>query len=438
MLDSLFRSDLPPAFATLPACGDASCETVRLSSLSFTAWSRGDLTDALRLSDAASQGHPACAGTCTGPATIWHSALLVRVREVVAAARSLARIEELTVGAGNTDALVAASHVCAGELALAQGDVATAIDAVGKGVHEARRAGLRGLLPDAHTVMALSALRQGNMSVSAEFVDQLRDDALLGRTTDRPGQYAWAAAQLLEVQGGAKSAAHFIVGIITDDQLVLELLASQPAAAAWLVRTTRELGDVSLARRVASQATGLAARNGGLRSIGAAALHARGLLGDSPEQLVGAGESHLDPWAGASAFEDAGNLLADLGPERDRAVEILERAVDGYTNAGAPRDARRVVSTLRGLGVRRGRYPRYAGQEGVNTGSLTETEAAVAELVSHGFTNSQVGEHLFISGHTVAFHLKKIFRKLNVTSRVELTRAWSRLSDPAAEPASAR
>ncbi|MGR4882353.1 LuxR C-terminal-related transcriptional regulator [Streptomyces sp. LARHCF249] len=351
-------------------------------------------------------------------------------------ARTLARIEELTVGVEDAGGLVAASLICAGDLALAQGDVSSAVDSVGRGIHKAQQAGLHCLLPDAHTVMALSALRQGNMGVSLEFVDQLRDDALLGRTTDRPSQYAWAAAQLLEVQGGAKSAAHFIVGIVTDDQLLLELLASQPAAAAWLVRATRELGDASLAQRVASEASGLAARNRGLRSVEAAAIHAGGLLADDPERLVTAAASHLDPWAGASACEDAGKLLSALGQERDRAVEVLERAVDGYTSAGAPRDARRVVSKLRSLGVRRGRYPRYAGQDGVNTGSLTETEAAVAELVSHGFTNSQVGEHLFISGHTVAFHLKKIFRKLNVASRVELTRAWSRLSDAAAEPAS--
>lgn len=83
---------------------------------------------------------------------------------------------------------------------------------------------------------------------------------------------------------------------------------------------------------------------------------------------------------------------------------------------------------LRALGVRRGRYPQYAGHDRASAESLTNTEAAVAELVSHGFTNSQVGERLFISGHTVAFHLKKIFRKMNVTSRVELTRAWSRMS----------
>jgi DNA-binding CsgD family transcriptional regulator len=35
---------------------------------------------------------------------------------------------------------------------------------------------------------------------------------------------------------------------------------------------------------------------------------------------------------------------------------------------------------------------------------------------------------MYISGHTVAFHLKKIFRKLEVSSRVELAGAWVNLT----------
>jgi DNA-binding NarL/FixJ family response regulator len=199
------------------------------------------------------------------------------------------------------------------------------------------------------------------------------------------------------------------------------------------VRVTRRLGDGALATRVATQAAELAARNSGLRSVEAAALHAGGLLAEDPDRLVAAADSHLDPWAAASACEDAGRILSAQRHERDRAVEILERAVDGYTGSAAPRDARRAVSRLRALGVRRGRYPQYAGHDGVNIDFLTNTEVAVAELVSQGFTNSEAGERLFISGHTVAFHLKKIFRKMNVGSRVELTRTWNRLSsgDPA-------
>ncbi|MET9499917.1 LuxR C-terminal-related transcriptional regulator [Streptomyces sp. NPDC006552] len=329
-------------------------------------------------------------------------------------------------------ALVTAALLCAADLAFARGEVAAAVERAGRGVEQAHRHGLHRFLPDAHTVMALSALRQGSLGVRTDLADQLRDCALLGQTAHRPSQCAWAAAQLLEVRGGASSAAQLVVGIITDDRLLLELLASQPAAAAWLVRATRQLGDETLAQRVVTEASALAARNCGLRSLRAAAMHAGGLLDRSPERVVAAAAAHLDPWAAASAREDAGKLFAARPAERERAVEALASAADGYTDSAAPRDARRAASRLRSLGVRRGRYPQCAGQDGVHTGALTRTEAAVAELVSQGFTNSQVGERLFISGHTVAFHLKKIFRKMNVASRVELTRTWSQLTGAAA------
>jgi DNA-binding CsgD family transcriptional regulator len=439
MLDSPFRLRLSPAFSDMRVCRSSSCETAHLSESSFSAWTRGDLEEGIRLANAAGRREPECTGNCKGLAKIWHAALLVGIRELSAGARALADVDELTAARPEADGvLAAASLLCAADLALAEGDVPAAVGLARKGVGQARRTGPHRFLPDAHTVMALSALRQGNTSVSTEFANQLRDCALLGQTAHRPGQCAWAAAQLLEVQGGALSAAQLVVGIITDDRLLLELLASQPAAAAWLVRATRKLGDEALARRVVSQAVALAARNGRLRSVSAAATHAGGLLDRNPERVLAAGAAHLDPWAAASAREDAGKLLAARPAERQRAVEALESAVDGYADSAAPRDARRVVSRLRSLGVRRGRYPKYADQDSVNTNSLTNTEAAVAELVSQGFTNSQVGERLFISGHTVAFHLKKIFRKMNVASRVELTRAWGKLSATATGNAQAR
>jgi DNA-binding CsgD family transcriptional regulator len=51
---------------------------------------------------------------------------------------------------------------------------------------------------------------------------------------------------------------------------------------------------------------------------------------------------------------------------------------------------------------------------------LTETERAVAELVSQGMTNREVATRLFVSHHTVDSHLRKAFRKLGVNSRVAL------------------
>jgi len=54
--------------------------------------------------------------------------------------------------------------------------------------------------------------------------------------------------------------------------------------------------------------------------------------------------------------------------------------------------------------------------------SLTDTERAVTELVTDGFTNQEAAERLFMSRHTVGSHLRSIFRKLDVGSRVDLTR----------------
>jgi transcriptional regulator of acetoin/glycerol metabolism len=54
--------------------------------------------------------------------------------------------------------------------------------------------------------------------------------------------------------------------------------------------------------------------------------------------------------------------------------------------------------------------------------SLTDTEFAVAEHVSAGMTNREAAARLFVSPHTIDFHLRQLFRKLNVRSRVELTR----------------
>jgi transcriptional regulator of acetoin/glycerol metabolism/DNA-binding CsgD family transcriptional regulator len=55
-------------------------------------------------------------------------------------------------------------------------------------------------------------------------------------------------------------------------------------------------------------------------------------------------------------------------------------------------------------------------------GSLTDTEHSIANLVAEGLTNRQIAERVFISRHTVDFHLRSIFRKVGVASRVELAR----------------
>jgi DNA-binding CsgD family transcriptional regulator len=54
--------------------------------------------------------------------------------------------------------------------------------------------------------------------------------------------------------------------------------------------------------------------------------------------------------------------------------------------------------------------------------SLRSSELGIAELVAEGLTNREIAARIFLSPHTVDFHLRQIFRKLSISSRIELTR----------------
>jgi DNA-binding CsgD family transcriptional regulator len=67
-----------------------------------------------------------------------------------------------------------------------------------------------------------------------------------------------------------------------------------------------------------------------------------------------------------------------------------------------------------------------AGTADAGVGALTARELQLARLVVDRRTNTEIAAELFLSKKTVETHLRNIFRKVDVSSRVELARAVER------------
>ena len=89
-------------------------------------------------------------------------------------------------------------------------------------------------------------------------------------------------------------------------------------------------------------------------------------------------------------------------------------------------------SELRKLGQRVHRRGRDRAPAATGSASLTGRELEVARLVVDRKTNREIAAELFLSGKTVETHMRNMFRKLGVSSRVEVARVVER-ADRAAQ-----
>jgi DNA-binding CsgD family transcriptional regulator len=105
---------------------------------------------------------------------------------------------------------------------------------------------------------------------------------------------------------------------------------------------------------------------------------------------------------------------------RVQAREPLRRGLDLSHHGGARRIEARARAELTAAGAR----PRRAATTGV--ASLTASQSRVAELAAGGLTTRQIADALFVTPKTVEFHLRHAYRKLDVNSRADLSRALER------------
>jgi DNA-binding CsgD family transcriptional regulator len=114
-----------------------------------------------------------------------------------------------------------------------------------------------------------------------------------------------------------------------------------------------------------------------------------------------------------------GEWLRRMNRRRDARVH-LNTAYEAFTRIGAEGFAERARRELAATGEKVRKQPVGVGTE------LTAQEAQIARLTGEGLTNQEIGAQLFISTHTVEWHLRKVFVKLGITSRRQLRNvSWS-------------
>ncbi len=146
---------------------------------------------------------------------------------------------------------------------------------------------------------------------------------------------------------------------------------------------------------------------------------ARGDTDAAAAELAGAVAEHEaigDMFGRARALLALGGVRRGVR-QRRAARETIEAALEGFEACGAAAWAEKARSELGTIGGR-------ARIEG-----LTPAEGRIAALVAEGRSNREVAAALFLTEHTVATALTRVYRKLGVRSRTELARLAAQTQD---------
>ncbi|MGN6171070.1 MAG: ATP-binding protein [Solirubrobacteraceae bacterium] len=162
------------------------------------------------------------------------------------------------------------------------------------------------------------------------------------------------------------------------------------------------------------------AHNGRAGWARAVALHCRALLSGDEQEAEGLFNAALAAHREAARpFERARTELAfgeflRRARRRVEARQHLRAALDVFEGLGARPWTERTRTELRASGQTARRRDPSTRDE------LTAQELQIASLVTQGLTNRDVAAQLFLSPRTVDFHLRNVFRKLDISSRTQL------------------
>ncbi|MFD1523648.1 ATP-binding protein [Pseudonocardia yunnanensis] len=191
---------------------------------------------------------------------------------------------------------------------------------------------------------------------------------------------------------------------------VLVELIEAAARRGMVERATAALGQLSEATRASGTewALGVEARSRALMSED-----------ETAERLYGEAIDRLGRTRVRGELARTHLLYGEwLRRERRRrdAREQLRTAHEMFTTMGMEAFAERAARELQATGQR------LSSRTAETSGEMTAQEAQIVRLVREGLSNSEVGARLFLSPRTVEWHLRRIFSKLQITSRKQLLR----------------
>jgi len=283
------------------------------------------------------------------------------------------------------------------------------------------------------------ALAVGDLDIALATAEESVE---LARDLDEGFVTAWAAARLADVlveTGQPDRAVELLLGRAGGEELTLIPGGWRAYCLELLTRCWLALDRPGKARRAAALAEVMAAAvqlplaaTWADRAAAAVALDAgdAALAAERALASAGAADAVGAPIEAALSRTIAARALAETG-EQDRAVAELQRAAAALDACGAWRYRQSAERELGKLGHRPHRRTPPGQANGAGIESLTGRELQVARLVADRKTNPQIAAELFLSQKTVETHLRNIFHKIDVSSRVDLARAIERADQTA-------